>query len=351
MKTRNIFIDTQAFMQQGLKFESKILARIRQLARSQLIHVYISEVVKNEVEVKIKERALKALQHRSNYIKELDFYESKLPDEIKKTINYFSDDSILEIGISIWRDYLESSGIQVLDSNEVCNKELLAAYFNGDFPFSSGKKKNEFPDAISLLSLKAWLNKNDAYAYVISSDNDLKGFCEKDERCTSLSHLSEFLDIYNRAEERLTNVVHGYIEKEIDWILEVIKDAFTGCGFEYSDNYEADVDNVEVKKLDVYEVDIIEVEDGRAVVDFSIQLVCTADVSGPDYDSSIWDSEDKEYIYISKFDSNMEFEDGYTATVELLFDEANNEITEVLEVLFDGGLNISLHFDDGFPYK
>lgn len=351
MKTRNIFIDTQAFMQQGFKFENTVLARISELGRSQFINIYISEVVKEEVSGKIKDKLLKACQLRSDLTKELAILESDIPDLLSQALTQTSDEELIELALSKWYGYIDKSKIAILDPNQICNKELLRYYFSGSFPFSEGKKKNEFPDAISMLSLKAWLNENNQYVYVVSGDHDLQGFCEKEERCISLSQLSEFLDTYNRAEERLTNVVHSYINAEINWVSDAIKEQFCLCGFIYDANYDAEVDDVNIVDFNINEIDVIEVEDGRAVVGLRVWISFSANISGPDYDTAIWDSEDKEYIFINDLNSKMEFNDNYDVSLVVEFDEEEGELTHISETLFDGNKDITLYYDDGFPYK
>lgn len=351
METRKIFIDTQAFMQQGFKFEGGVLNRIKELGRSSLINIYVSEVVKREVISKISDKTNKAIKLRSELLKELSILESDLPVDIEESFNTLKNFGIGEVGESRWVKFLEESKTTILDPNKICNQELLSMYFNGDYPFSEGKKKDEFPDAISVLSLKAMMEGLSTPVYIVSNDNDLKGFCEKEELFISLSQLSEFLDLYNRAEERLTNIVHGYIENEIVWITENIKDSFINCGFTYSNNHESEVDNVLITDLSTQEIDVIEIEDDRAVLEIRCEVSCTADISGPNYDTAMWDSEDKEYIFFEHFNENMEFDGIYNITIELFFDEGEGEFTGIDNIKFDGGYDIELDYDDGYPYK
>ncbi len=351
MKTKKIFIDTQAFMKQGFKFEGSVLKTIMNLGRSSLIEIYISEVVKREVINKISEKTTKATKLRSDLLKELSILESDLPKDIADTLKAIDEIGIEEIGESRWIKFLDESKATILDPNEICNQELLSMYFNGEFPFSEGKKKDEFPDAISILSLKALMKDSDVPVYVISNDDDLKGFCSKEKLFTSLSQLSEFIDLYNRAEESLTNVVHGYIVNEMDWITGNIKNSFVNCGFTYPGNHEAEVENVLITDLSPQKTDVVEIEDDRVIIKIRCEISCIADVSGPNYETAMWDSEDKEYIFFEHFNENMVFDDIYDISIELFFDESQGKFTKIDSIEFDGGCDIELHYDDGFPYK
>ena len=338
-------------MQQGFKFDGSTLNKIKELGRSSLIEVYISEVVKKEVISKLSEKMTKANKLRSDFLKELVILENDLPNELAESLNKFDKLSLEKVAESRWVKFLEESKATILDPNAICNLELLSMYFDGKYPFSEGKKKDEFPDAISILSLKAMMAGTDAPVYVISNDNDLKGFCEKEDLFISLSQLSEFLDLYNRAEERLTSVVHGYITNEMDWLTENIEDAFVNCSFNYSDNYEAEVENVRVTELSTQEIDVIGIEDARVIIEIRCGISCTADISGPNYDNAMWDSEEKEYIIFEHFNANMTFDDVYDISIELSFNESQGEFTKIEQIEFDGGCDIELHYDDGFPYK
>ncbi len=53
--TRNVFLDTEAFTRQRLRFDHQTLKRLKELGESGKLHLYISEVVIEEVRKKIVE--------------------------------------------------------------------------------------------------------------------------------------------------------------------------------------------------------------------------------------------------------------------------------------------------------
>ena len=81
-----------------------------------------------------------------------------------------------------------------------------------------------------------------------------------------IKYLSEFLDLYNRTEERLTNIVHEYINKEINWITENIKESFKNCAFTYANNWDSDVNEIIINNIGIDEINTIKVEDNRAII-------------------------------------------------------------------------------------
>ena len=118
METRKIFIDTQAFMQQGFKFEGSVLKRIMNLGRSSLIEIYVSEVVKREVISNISDKTSKAKKLRSDLLKELSILESDLPKDIADTLKAIDEIGIEGIGESRWIKFLDESKATILDPNE-----------------------------------------------------------------------------------------------------------------------------------------------------------------------------------------------------------------------------------------
>jgi hypothetical protein len=355
LETRNIFIDTQAFRQQHFKFDNRVLSRLRELGGAGLINIIISDVVRHEVSSQISKKVSEAISLKDKLLNELSFLENDIPKQLAESLKSSTIEDLKNIGDMRWKDYIKNANITVLNSNDICNEELLSLYFEGTFPFSAGKKKNEFPDAISLLSLKAWTKKRNnkkKKVYIISNDSDLKGFCD-DDKYISIDELAEFLDIYNRIEERLTATVNGYISNEIEWIIEKIKESFLECEFECSGNWEIEVDDVEIESVDIADINIIKVEDKRAIVSLKTTIEFSANFSGPDYDNSVWDGEDKVYIFLETFSEDMHFDEIFDVSMIVDFDEEAGELTAIEDIQFDGDTSVTLHYDydDGYPHK
>lgn len=353
LETRNIFIDTQAFRQQHFKFGNRVLSRLRELGSAGLINIIISDVVRREVSSQISKKVSEAISLKDKLLNELSFLENDIPKQLAESLKSSTIEDLKNIGDMRWKDYIKDANITVLDSNDICNEELLSLYFEGTFPFSAGKKRDEFPDAISLLSLKAWVENENEKVYVVSRDSDLKGFCD-DDNYINITELTEFLDIYNWAEERLTSIIDQCISSDTELVTDSIKEAFLRHEFECSGNWEAEVDDVEVQSIDIIDIEIIEVEEERAIINVKTGIDYTAHISGPDYDNAIWDSEDKEYIFIDDFNINISVDEVFDVSMVICFSEATSELKGIYDVEFDGGGTITLDCDDydgNYPYK
>ena len=322
LKARNIFIDTQTFVRQGLRFDHPALKRLGELGSSMMLNIILSDVVVAEVQKKIRERIQEAHLSLDRFHKKAAIIEAFATDGIKHLFSVVEEQELIKIGDTLWDSFVEKSKVTILNANEINNEKLLNLYFQGQPPFSSSKK-SEFPDAIMLLSLEKWQELSGENIYVISGDGDVEEWCKNKGDFHHIKTLNKFIDIYNRAEEELTELVHKLYEKEEDWIISLLKDSFTECGFDYVADSEADVENVVVTNIDVFDVSVIEVDKERAVVTINSDIDFTADVSGSDYDSAIWDSEDKEYAYLPTFNTNISESGWHEISFEMLAHEGN----------------------------
>jgi PIN domain len=105
---------------------------------------------------------------------------------------------------------------------------VLDDYFAQRPPFST-KKKSEFPDAISIASVRLWCQQNRATAYIVSEDRDLQACCSESG---PLFHAESINDIISRA--TVSQDLHDALEKALngseylrDTLIEKIKESAT----------------------------------------------------------------------------------------------------------------------------
>ena len=68
-----------------------------------------------------------------------------------------------------FHQFAEVTSLEIVEANNhVMVGDLIQKHFKAKPPFSeTGKKKNEFPDAIALMSLETWANKNQTNIIVV----------------------------------------------------------------------------------------------------------------------------------------------------------------------------------------
>ena len=112
-------------------------------------------------------------------------------------------------------------------------KGVLADYFARRPPFST-KKKNEFPDAISIASVRAWCEKNKSSTYIVSEDADLKACCSE---AGPLLHASSIAEIISQA--TVSHELNEALEKALrasEYLNEYLADAIKDLDVDI-DNY------------------------------------------------------------------------------------------------------------------
>jgi hypothetical protein len=157
LKSRNVFVDTQAFHQHKFRFDHPTLKRLLELGASGAIQLVLTETVVGEVFAQLKEQLAEASKSLAQFRKLIGPIEGNLPEQYRGLLAEASQEEIIELGVKAWESYLTDSKSIVVPANDVDSGELLGLYFDSKPPFGQGRKKSEFPDAISVLSLATWL--------------------------------------------------------------------------------------------------------------------------------------------------------------------------------------------------
>ncbi len=89
------------------------------------------------------------------------------------------------------RSFVENCGGEVVLAKLALTEDVIKAYFKGDPPFSAKGKKNEFPDAIALLSLEAWAEENNKRILAVSRDGDWESYAQTSQRIDVVKDLGD----------------------------------------------------------------------------------------------------------------------------------------------------------------
>ena len=212
-----------------------------------------------------------------------------------------------EFATRYFDDYVKLTGAEIISAdNRVTHEEIRHRYFANQRPFSTAKaKKDEFPDALALLSLEHWAQQNDTIMLVISHDGDWKAFCELSKHLICAPKLDQALGYFNRdfgfvvaravallrANEApefhraIGQAVERYFE-DFDPDIEASANAY----------YELDVLEATVQGWDINELyEQTAVNSDDEVVAFSMHVEVTADIEAT-FDFQVWDGVDKEYM-------------------------------------------------------
>lgn len=303
MKNRVIFLDTNIFESAKFSYDSDNFLRFLEICEENNITLCITDVVQKEVYKRIKVNVKEQLERvNKNFIKLiLSNLGVSVDSKLKLT------EQLIEKLTDNFNEFLSDYYVEVIKS-DFDQSLLIDSYFDITSPFSE-QKKEEFPDAIILLTIKKYIEDNDVEAYIISNDTDFEQFCSENEICLypKLSDVTHKLnmedpnqEIRELYEKHLNNIkyeIGNNVKSQDDFIL-----------YSYDSIDEVYVDNIIVQDVVVNKLDIIQFDSEsdslQLEVDISIEFFANA--SYPDEDTIIHDKEDGIYYYATKNHADIE---------------------------------------------
>ena len=293
LETKNVFIDTQVFVKSGLHFDGPAFKSFRKYCEADELSHISTTVVEREVESKIEASVKDALSSIKTFRKKARLLASLDDDKIKGLFEDVPEEDIYKKSSDVFGEFMNGCSTEIVDASNIDAEELLSLYFNKKPPFGDGKKKSEFPDAISLLSLKSHLDDCDKI-YVVSDDKDLKSYCDSDPQLISVDTLDKLLDIYTTHTNSRYEQVKQYFDINEDAIRTKITESLEGCDVWNSSTWEdAEVDGgLTVTHLGTIEPSVLFIDDEESQITFDIDVEFEVTVTGPDFNNGVYNREE-----------------------------------------------------------
>ena len=182
MEYQLITIDTNVFDGNRLNLEGGMLGQLSQF-RTGAPKLILSEIVAQEVQKHLMDKAREATGNLESAIEKAT-KQKVISKEIEKQLTDIvaSFPSYEEIVENRLKAFVESTGAKVVPADSVNTQDLMKSYFSAHPPFEmTGDKKNEFPDAIALLSLEGLAKTTKQKILAISSDKGWRKFASGSE--------------------------------------------------------------------------------------------------------------------------------------------------------------------------
>lgn len=318
-----ITIDTSIFDNNGIALEKGLLNQLDQF-KGGPVQVLISEIVDNEITAHLSEKIKEA---RGKINQALRAAENQLRvtgkdcSEAKALIFDTGDD--VDVAKGRLKDFYDKTGAFVLKCGGLVDvSDLVVMYFGFEAPFEAGsEKKNEFPDALALLSLEKWASNNDAKILAVSSDKGWGRYASTSPRIDVLDNLSDAISHFqphNFAKNIIDTIKNNYINGVADDLSSAIKEGIINSldgidiQIEASSAYYYQEDDVHAvyDSHELYcdssgapEINIIRVEGASLVLQVTAFVTCVVHAS---FGLSVWDSIDKEYVGLTSTDASVE---------------------------------------------
>ncbi|MCE7556435.1 PIN domain-containing protein [Aliivibrio fischeri] len=342
-----IVIDTSIFDGNGLKLESGMLGKLKQF-KDGPIDFIMPDIVKNEIQSHLEKKikvSRNALEKSINDAGDHLFFDGSALNDAKQLL--INSNEIENLAKSRLDNFIESSGAWILDSNDfVSVGELVNKYFLNEPPFSeTGKKKNEFPDAIALMALEKWAENEGKTILAIAKDGDWKSFCESSDYIDYQDDLAEGLAIFNQAnapfalkknlfEAILTNQALGFLSKIESYLDNELDDLTPDQDAESAFYWEPEGTSTSFKSYTLdSDFKIIDVDEEWIVLEAKASIIIDAEGQ---FSLSVHDSIDRDYVSLGGViaHTEVEFETELLITISGQLDGDVNDLEiEQVEVM------------------
>jgi hypothetical protein len=254
-------------------------------------------------------------------------------------------------------NYKRLTGLEVIGvENNLSLDNLMDKYFTTSPPFGTTQdKKNEFPDAIALMSLDAWAAARSIKLLAVSKD---KGWIEYAKTSLNIVVIDDLVsaialctpsqsavDFCQFLQTNSNAPIHDIVRETVGDLLdaevpnfEITADSHAGFHFEF-DNYdvELDYDNFESHNPRYLRFEAIQANSSTLYVKMMLNIDIEASIS---YEVEVYDGIDKEYVHMGSNSAQTEAE----IDIDLLLkfrgdfssnknDDFNNVTLESVEVL------------------
>ena len=213
MKYDALTIDTNIITQNAYNLEHGILGQLSQFSGSPFQFV-LSDIIVSETRRHVIARNQALIDKCQASLRHLVSSSLTTNQNVTTVQTIFQN---LKSAEEAANDDLESffarTGAEIIPVSGADMQELTNLYFGAKAPFEeSGKKKNEFPDAIALLSLEAWADENDKRLLVISNDGGWHDYAKTSKRIDVESDLAKALGEFQRHTVASTLILNSFLE-------------------------------------------------------------------------------------------------------------------------------------------
>jgi hypothetical protein len=350
LKTRNVFLDTEAFRSTSFNYGSTPFRKLTELAQADEIRVFITDITLKEMKALIREEVAKAIRAQQSFEQKAYIIRNCRSKLIRARLEPLDPNKVEMELLRQLKRFLKDAKVIVLCTNRVKIADVFDRYFAMESPFGPDRKKNEFPDAFAVAAVRDCCTKDKQEIYIVSADPDMRAVCG-DGALHSVEKLAEFLDLVASHNERLVAFVKEQISNVQKEIINDIERQFEELGFVLQD-HDGDVDDVTVVKVVLGEMDILEAADDEATLETEAEVTFEAELSYGDEGTAIYDSEDKTVSYINHVRETVTRTEYISVEINVLYEDRDPSSFEINDVSIERKtILVRTDLDEGWPYK
>jgi hypothetical protein len=312
-----VFLDAQAFENASFNFQAKPFTALRRHLQSGRLRLVISDITVAEVKSRIEKNVEKEVAAHANFAKGARVLRS-LPLSANAVAALDPKKIIANLHTS-FDEFLKDNKAEIIDTTEQQAGPVFEKYFAGKSPFGSADKKHEFPDAFVIQSLIEWTNDSEDELFVVSGDGPFLEACGECMQLHPKHALSEVLDHVASDDKKLADFIRSELVDRVQKVAKEAKTQFEELGFHLEDEWgDAEVEVTDIE-LDG-DPEILDVGVKEATVQMPFEAHFDANLSYDDSSTGMWDSEDKQMLFMEHRNVTVKKRDDLTVEVHVRFD-------------------------------
>ena len=289
-----VLLDTQVFDAVRLDFNNRNLQYLVDLALSGQVRVLVTSIIVAEIKAHIESEAydiatkLRAAANHP-FVRPYDtaLNEKLLDPELAAKI---------AVGTTGRLDnFLARSGAEILQIDKVPVGAVFEDYFASAPPFGPGRKKSEFPDAVSMHAVRTW-SKSDQKVpvYVVSNDADLESFCNANPPLRWMSELTAFLSLF--PDRTISKAVTEWMAGQWKTVQKLLTEPFVALDFDVATTHGL-VHELDLESMEVHDSAVVGISNGiaRIAVDVCVYFHAWITASPPNWNRRHEDDYPPEY--------------------------------------------------------
>lgn len=283
LKSTLVFVDTNIYQKGNFQFQGRELEALSNFLEDDDLTLLLSTVTIGEIEKHIKAKVKEA-------ISQIQSFQAKAM--ILRNVKKYGESIIFKAPelkaieaelLSSFSDFRNAKNVEIFSVEKASIEKIFSSYFSELSPFSV-EKKNEFADAFVLESLLVISRERGQPIYVVSSDGDMKSFCEENPSLIHVESLGAFLDIASHtilgAPARAAEEAYQYLRSKL---MLQMREYLEGLEFNvFLDNESSVIRSAhfEIKDIVAKNEQVYHVEGGSAGigVDFEFEVWAIIDV-------------------------------------------------------------------------
>lgn len=187
-----IYIDTEVFFRNGLRFDTKDFVAIRETFVKKGLRLLVPEMMERELFRHFQRRAKVSADevtkaHQQHPIDLLEL--SPLPPIAELENRCFE---ALREKWEVFKDHFTVEILPLVGRLE----DVVDWYFSIEAPFAEGKKAKEFPDAFILSVIEDYCRRHSSRVAVVSFDGDFSTACAKRSSISHFERIGSYIDAF-----------------------------------------------------------------------------------------------------------------------------------------------------------